>query len=284
MPRNGAGFDCRAQRIMANWMLSILNTPKDLGLLPSEYDQPVREVVDSDPQWMKQQAHYEAKQRLEQYAVGVTGEWCPPDDDILDPKVVLSPVDPDTGRRERAYPQDDGLTGPRVTPDLPYEFLDGVPDHAHFIATDTTDPPGRWIPRRPNWKQLIATREAEVTEQQSAVIDQLQGIHLTSEISDFALEQLPMGLWLEDCQSTPEALATPTTNDLFPTHDLPLHRWLTTGVATGDHAPLLTAHIHSQARGEAVFRAICQNCHGKGIDSRARSPPPSWSSRAGRRA
>src|SRR5262249_26932432 len=46
----------------------------------------------------------------------------------------------------------------------------------------------------------------------------------------------------------------------------PMHRWLF------DIEPMplpLDGRVHYQSRGEAVFRAICQNCHGRQADSRS---------------
>ena len=153
------------------------------------------------------------------------------------------------------------------------QFGDGVPSHAHWIPTDTTETPGKWIPRRQNWRNYLVTRDAQdVTPELSAVIDDLQQVHLSSDSVDFALERVPMGLWADACSSTPDAQASPTTKQLLddlPNHpDSPLTRWLS-GDVFGGSSPGPGQHIHFQSRGEGVFRAICQNCHGQQIDSKS---------------
>ncbi|HEY8947045.1 MAG TPA: hypothetical protein VIM73_22530, partial [Polyangiaceae bacterium] len=142
MPRNVAGFDCRAQKIMANWMLSIPSAPKvpDDRLSPQEkqreLDQPVHEVFEKDlgaAKWVG--ALNMARKRLEDYAESVTGSWCPDAEDIVDRRVLLAPIDPETKKPAFISPPDDGITGTRVVPNYPYpqDLFDAVPDHAHFI-------------------------------------------------------------------------------------------------------------------------------------------------------
>jgi hypothetical protein len=268
MPRNVAGYDCRAPKIMADWMLSIpviIKPEIKYNTLPEDYpDQPVVE------RGQTQSLLKEAQERLADYAVSVTGSWCPADDDIVDPKVVLSPTDPATDRPLQSYPLDEPITHPRVDPDNVYasQLVDAVPEHAHWVATDTTELPGKWVPREKEWKSIIATREADVSEHLNAVIDDLQTVTLSAELRDFALEPLPMGLWDPRCQSHPDVVATPTVDDLKLDRDQPpLHRWLAGGVLASEAQPPVTHHVHSQSRGQAVFTAICQNCHGKAIDS-----------------
>jgi hypothetical protein len=274
MPRNVAGFDCRVAHIMAKWMLSIpvKNMPTPV--------QPVTEVPPDDPSqaFLYGQATLDAKQRVANYERGVSGLWCPEDDDIVDPKVILS-LDPKTGVHSQTTPVDAGFPpGPRTNPafDLTTAVArsagDGVPDHAHWIPTDTTETPGKWIPRRPNWQDFIVKRDAPVSDQLSAIIDDLQQVHLTSDLENFALEPMPMGVWAPACQTTPEAQATPTAGelraDLVNHPGAPFSRWLL-GQDFGGQKPSEGDHVHFQSRGEGVFRAICQNCHGSQIDSKS---------------
>jgi mono/diheme cytochrome c family protein len=268
MPRHAAGYDCRAPKIMADWMLSIPVREHPSIAEGFNPDQPVVEVDSSDPIALRN-ALNGATKRLAAYAASVTGSWCPSDDDIVDPKVILSPRDPATDRPLQSYPVDEPIQHSRVDPDsaYAYQLLDTVPEHAHFVPTDTTELPGKWVPREKEWKSFLATREAHVSEQLSAVIDDLQTVTLSQELSDFALEPLPMGVWDPRCQSHQDVAATPTVRDLAADLDRPLHRWLNGGVVAGDALAPRTEHVHKQSRGEAVFRAICQNCHGKAIDS-----------------
>lgn len=269
MPRNAAGFDCRASKIMANWMLSIPSQP---STQTDSREQPVQEVSASDPteKFAYGQAVLAAKTRLTQYADSVTGGWCPEDDDLVDPAVTASPIDPTTGRHAQPSPVDEGVPpSPRINPK--YEFLtglgDNVPDHASWITTDTTEIPGKWIPRRSNWKDYIVTRDIPVSADLNAVIDDLQNAHLTDDFEQFALEQLPMGIWHSDCRNEPIVQASPKVSELQADPTQPLRRWLGGGVIDDDQPQTPTDPVHTQGRGEAVFHAICQNCHGPKLDS-----------------
>jgi mono/diheme cytochrome c family protein len=147
---------------------------------------------------------------------------------------------------------------------------DGVPAHAHWIPTDTTEVPGKWIPRRQNWRDYLVTRDVPgITPELGSVIDDLQHVVLTSDLRTFALESLPMGIWDQRCQATPEAQATPTVSEARSNPGAPLTRWLSGDVFQSEGSPTATDHVHYQSRGEGVFRAICQNCHGPQIDSKS---------------
>jgi mono/diheme cytochrome c family protein len=270
MPRNAAGFDCRAQHIMAGWMLSI---PTEANTDPvTRVDQPVQEVLkDPSKPFAFQQAAALAEKRVQDYENGFTGQWCPNDDDLVDPAVILSPLDPATNRHLLTSPPDLGITGPRIVPNYPYpsDLLDMVPDHAHWVPTDTTESPGKWVPRRPNWQDILVHRTVPVSDEVSQVIDDLMDIYLSPELEEFALEPRPMGLWHGECEATPEALGQPRVRDILAGEPGPLERWLEGGVFEGDGAANPLAPVHRQSRGEAVFNAICKNCHGKEIDSRS---------------
>jgi hypothetical protein len=275
MPRNVAGFDCRVADIMAKWMVSI-----PVVMIPDK-EQPMQEVSATDPSqaYALGQAEIQANVRVKAYEGSVTGQWCPADDDIVDPSVILSPLDENTGTHTQLSPIDAGFPpGPRVN--TAYDFTaalgndgDGVPDHAHWIPTDITESPGKWIPRRQNWQDFLVKRDIQVSDDLDAVIDDLQSVHLSDDLQEFALDELPMGLWQTDCQSTPDAQATPTVQQILT--DLPNHphsaltRWLTGDVFRSEPQPNGVSHVHFQSRGEAVFRAICQNCHGPQIDSKS---------------
>jgi hypothetical protein len=272
MPRNAAGFDCRVQHIMAEWMLSIPARQKGDSNDPTFKEQAWEEVSSADPTqaYAYSQAVLAGKQRIQAYSGSVTGQWCPDDDDLVDPKVILSPVDQATGRKTREAPQDDGISGPRVNPDMASQLKDSVPNHDHWIPTDTTQPPGKWVPRRSNWKDYLVTRTAQVSDSLNQVIDLLQGVHLSSDLEQLALTPLPMGLWHPQCQDTSDAQNAPTVGDLLKDQSQPLRRWLSGGVVEGETPPSdPKAHVHLMTRGQAVFQGICQNCHGKAVDSKS---------------
>jgi hypothetical protein len=272
MPRNVAGFDCRAPTIFANWMLSIPSIAKSLDQLE---EQPMKEVDDRSlsPRDYRQ-ALADAQKRIAAYARSVTGAQCPTDDDIVDPNVVLSPIQPNSTRKERPAPADDQyFSSSRVNPEYTgFSFMrDNVPDHAHWVPVDTTDTPGKWVPRRSNWESVIVTRGVEVDAKLDAVVDHLQSVHVTPEFEAFAAEPLPMGLWASDCATKPEASSSPTVRELSADDPLesPLHRWLVGAVTRPPSAVDIEGRVHFQSRGEAVFRQICQNCHGAKADSKS---------------
>jgi mono/diheme cytochrome c family protein len=277
MPRNAPGHDCRAQKIMADWMLSIPSVPKPASALARDaraVDQPVIEATNrSVTPKVLDDARALAAENVEWYRRSVTGAQCPPDDDIVDPKVILSPIESGTSRKERQTPLDDGFfSSPRVSPGISStvsNFRDSVPDHAHWVPTDLTETPGKWVPRRSTWKDVIVTREVPVSDRLSEVIDHLQSVHLSTELRDFALEPLPLGTWSRECQSRTEVDDSPTVEELRAAPTEPFRRWMTGTVFSNDTPAIASDPVHFQSRGESVFRAICQNCHGKDADSKS---------------
>jgi cytochrome c553 len=297
MPRNVPGFDCRAQMIMAEWMLSI--PAKDCaGLqgLPAQVcegkqaamgpddtgynlDQPYEEVLPSGEGYTL--ALRDAENRVEAYRNSVTGQHCPSDTDIVDAQVILSPKLLGLERKEYPSPQDQTAVppnGPRVTKD-PNAWSgksDGVPDHAHWVPIDTTDDFSQgWTPRRSNWQAVLADRSVPVSPQLNAVIDELQNLHVTDAQKSFSETPVPMGLWHPNCWGSAQAASSPTVAELQlkalqrtadQLSDLEL--WTLEKDYSGSPLPLF-APVHEQSRGQAVFRAICQNCHGRDADSRS---------------
>jgi mono/diheme cytochrome c family protein len=268
MPRNAVGFDCRAQHIMAEWMLSVPTIPKPIKA-DRDADQPYQEVPDDAEHAASHDVAVQlAKNRVRAYSQGVTGQWCPGDDDIVDPKVILSPIDPEKHTPKVTSPPDLGVAGPRLVEAYPYPFTDAVPDHAHWVPTDTTDPADKWVPRRSNWQAILVTRESVPSPALIPIVDHLRTIHVTSELRDFALHPLPMGMFDTSCDERPELGDVPTTSQILAEPTGELGRWLRGGVFDDD-LRAREGKVHRQTRGEAVFRAICQNCHGKAADSKS---------------
>ncbi len=321
MPRNVPGFDCRAQAIMAKWMLSIPSIPKlgkeavrepatgevlipgnnpyseeqNDGLGSAGFEQPYQEVKPGQypyamlkpgeavinqalvpyrkfATYTYEDAVLEGQARAAMYAGSLSGQHCPQDEDIVDAHVVNSP--------EATAPSDHGvLRGPRVNPDVAGELHDEVPDHAHWVPIDTTDPPGRWVPRRTQWKEMLVDRDPSVatSPQLKQVIDELNGLYLTREREIFSNQRLPMGIWHRECLESVEASSSKTVDQLSAEEQnagpKDLHRWLLDRDRTGSLMFRTQAQreqrVHSQSRGEAVFRAICLNCHGKDVDSKS---------------
>lgn len=297
MPRNVPGFDCRAQKIMADWMLSIpakdcaglsgqpaqvcegkeaAKGPDDVGY---NLDQPYEEVLPSSPDYTR--AVREGENRVEAYRNSVTGQHCPIDTDIVDAEVILSPKVLGLERKEYPSPQDRfGVppNSPRAVQDpniWTAGTSDGVPERAHWVPVDTTDNFSQgWTPRRSNWEAVIAERSVPVSPQLDTVIDELQNIHVTDAQKAFSLTPVPMGIWHSACWGTPATASSRTVAELQltalqrPADQLSdLELW-TFDKYRGSPLPLF-APVHEQSRGQAVFRAICQNCHGRDADSRS---------------
>lgn len=267
MPRNVPDFDCRAHKIMASWMLSIPSEAKaeDESAL---FEQPYVEIMPDDPGYTR--AQRAAIGRVAEYMISVTGQHCPDTEDTLDPTVVSSPtVTTSTGLEQKLQPapvDDRMLSSPRLTENANTErlFADNVPSHAHWVPVDTTDAPGRWIPRRSNWKSVVVSRDVAVSAELASTIEQINTVRLSDAQAQFSLEPQPMGLWHPECAEL--ATASPTVAELQDDGMRSMHRWLF------DFEPMplpIDGRVHYQSRGEAVFRAICQNCHGRGADSRS---------------
>jgi len=270
MPRNAPGYDCRAHQIMADWMLSIPSRAKMIaGSQPSDptFHQPYFEVLPGEDGYGN--AVRQADMRREAYHQSVTGQHCPTDDDIIDPQVVLSPTISSTGKKRRPSPLDDGLlNSERLAQDLQQPLSDAVPDHPHWVPTDTSDNLDRWVPRRLNWEEVLTKQVDADNEKIARVVDQLQSVHLSEAQKQFSLEPVPLGTWAPECQDSSVASESPTVAELLESPNEPMQRWLR-GVKQIEVSPELDARVHYQSRGEAVFQAICQNCHGRQADSRS---------------
>lgn len=275
MPRNVPGFDCRAHKIMANWMLSI---PVDKAGL---------EVPPEDARFKR--AVQTAEGKLRDYLQSVTGQHCPVNDDIVDPRVLTSPRDPFTGVVEYPAPSDLGdMFGPGVNHagfDPSYAegtgpLKDGVPDHAHWISADYSSPPGEWAPKRSDWHRMItgAANNDLLSDSDRSndalvpIIEELLDVKLTPEFEQFAMEPVPLGLWSESCESTAQQLGARQVKDFTWDARKSIDRWLTQGLVDNGSAVVhleSDRYVHEMSRGQAVFEAICVNCHGTNYDSRS---------------
>jgi hypothetical protein len=269
MPLNSPGFDCRAPRIVGDWMVSIpakrknpvLSEDLAIGELGAETDpQPFVEVKADDPGYLNAQA--QAQKRL---AISRKGEryesYCPDTTDI---------VDQDVSRKKFG-----ALTpGDGVVDGMPIE---GVPDRPHWVITDLTEVPGPWNPRRSDWKDVLleldhsvkekavadaspaekARRQAELDNEKLLAL-MLQTVGYSERMQKFAETPIPFGLWKEK-----EGCKFP---DSVRTAGKVKERWRWMDVA----APADGAHVYEAVPGALVFNMICVNCHGPQADSRGR--------------
>jgi mono/diheme cytochrome c family protein len=288
MPMNTPGFDCRAPRIMGDWMVSIPGRRKKAEI--PEYlvrstdpttpidtsEQPYVEVKPGEDGYEK--AAQDATSRVELYHAGSTltpntgestksldarlsrFEFCPDQTDILDADVLRDP-------EHILAPQDKNIYDSKLRLVMPQ---DAVPDNAHWVVTDLTDTLGDWYPRRADWKDLIVDRKIPATDAPAAaaekgrVIDILQTVTLDDTIHKFAATDLPFGLWTkkDGCDFS----KVKTVGDVKADPQLAsFATWIREGDIPADDAP-----VYFEKPGEAVFNLICINCHGPKADSQGR--------------
>jgi mono/diheme cytochrome c family protein len=289
MPMHGPGFDCRAPRIVGDWMVSIpaelinkntredaflskdrthfLNYVSDDGtvMTPNEDDQPYREVTPDSPNYPAAVAA--ARSRLQQYHAGPRYNFCPSTyaDDIVDPVVTAEveqhvPVEADTGY----------FTDPNDPTKLIMPLLQ-VPIRPNFIEYDPTDPPGPWFPRNPLWdpgivdpsqipavvKKTITDGNSQATQDLTNVLEALQGVKLNDDLRTKLLQEVPMGLW-DTSKPSCNFTGIPKVSDF-------------TGTARPDWMnvanPAPAAPVYVESVGAAIYTTICSNCHGVLADS-----------------
>ena len=293
MPMNTPGYDCRAPRILGDWMVSIPAVRKSPSTteyavwvdgddtnggnaIVDENVQPYTEVKPGDPGYDVAAAN--AQGRLQIYHEGLDFgngtysryQFCPDTSDIVDPAVLADPTD---------HPVPiDGNGIARGNPPKIVMPADGVPDHAHWVPTDLTDIIGPWAPRRSDWESALVDQKfslipqsdpnygTDLAKQQALekVVQILQGVSLTEDFKFYALQEVPFGLWETksgcDFSSIPK-LSSFTSGNTPP--------WL--GPLTqAKGAPDPNSPVYMQAPGSAVFNMICINCHGPQADGQGR--------------
>jgi mono/diheme cytochrome c family protein len=267
MPMSSPGFDCRAPRLMAEWMLSIPARRVNLlneELVPSPDGQT---IVDTSPQPYAEvkpgDADYDtfaaaSAERLRRYDLGARHGYCPDDGDIVD-HAVLNRVN----RGDPLVPPAEGVYD-RQDPTKLLQHDLGVPVRAHWVVTDLTEAPGQWFPRRPDWADVLVAQHvddpsltAEEREAQRDLVTLLQDVKLGASIRSFARTEVPFGLWQEKpgCNFAGQKKVSEMTGDARPP-------WMDRVAAPPD------GHVYQQAPGEAVFTTVCINCHGPKADSR----------------
>ncbi|HEY4184380.1 MAG TPA: hypothetical protein VGP07_04890 [Polyangia bacterium] len=283
MPMNSAGYDCRAAPIMADWMVSIPAVRKnpeideDAVFGTKAYDtnpQPYVEVLPGDPSYA--QAMTDAATRLTDYHTSGRYTFCPDTSDIVDPAVVLA------GGNEPIVPSSGPIFDPK-DPNMLLQPQTGVPDRAHWVVTDLTEPPGDWGPRRPDWNSVIldnrvdmgdlpqdANLQKQELQSRADVLAEIQTVSLgqnatpTQTLRDLILTEVPFGLWQQkagcdfsaSCKVSEVMAGKPGCGTAVP-------RWL----KQANPAPAADAPVYMQAPGAAVFTNICINCHGPQADS-----------------
>jgi mono/diheme cytochrome c family protein len=299
MPMNAVGFDCRAPRIFGDWMVSIpakLDNPA--GCTPNCPFCPnpcIDEAHDPSSTFPKPQLYVEVKPgeagydeavqnaqaRLKIYHEGGDAsspdplgegwkrtfilpyrylDYCADSGDTIDPEVagdILTPQDVSSLPSLRKKLQGSDNVRAQFS-----AFSDGVPDHVHWVVTDTTETPGDWYPRRTDWASVLVDKELDPGDPlQQDVVEMLDKLHVSESFKTYATTPVPFGLWekKDNCKldTQPKVAALSTANPIW---------WLEDKIPK----PLATDPVYFQAPGGVVFNEICVNCHGAKFDSRGR--------------
>jgi mono/diheme cytochrome c family protein len=269
MPMHVAGYDCRAPRILGDWMVSIPavrkdpSIPEDAVPLPGgrgpvdKNPQPYKEVKPGEPGYA--QAVTDAAARLKRYREGGRYEFCAENGDVVMPSSVISPDDP-----TKNIPPTGGVIDPKNLSRVIMPGI-GVPTEPHWIVTDLTDPAGDWFPRRPDWSDVLVGGKTTTDNSLSAhdrllrklLAEVFPTVVLSDELKRFALSEVAFGLW--DAKEGCDFSGVRKVADLMA--DPP--RWLATRPGTAADAP-----VYMQTPGAAIYGTICFNCHGPQADSK----------------
>jgi mono/diheme cytochrome c family protein len=261
MPMNSPGFDCRAPKLLGEWMVSI---PARRISTVDENAVPIAGVtvkVDDNPQPYVEVAPGDAgyddavrarDARLQQYRASPRYGFCPDNRDI---------VDHDVTNGLELVPAADPVYD-RIDPTKMLQPAMGVPARAHWVNTDLTELPGDWFPRRSDWEKVIVEGQIDPSlspadkQAQQDLVATLQTVTLGSDIAGYALTEVPFGLWQQKpgCDFSKDPKASSFTGAARPA-------WL-----DKSHAPA-DAPVYMQSPGAAVFTTVCINCHGPKADS-----------------
>ena len=112
--------------------------------------QPYEEVLPGDSDYAA--AVGAADARMQQYHTrGFRYGFCPPTytDDIVDPVIVAQ------ANANVTVTSDVGLGTPSAADPKLLVMSPLAPVRPHYVAQDDTDPPGDWLPRRPDWATAL---------------------------------------------------------------------------------------------------------------------------------
>lgn len=308
MPMNTAGFDCRAPRLMGEWMVGLpaVLKPKYRGLVentipyarnpngtyPPYYidaPQPYQEVKPDDDGYPDAQAA--ANDRLTEYRNGIRYQYCEDtlSPDILDP--IRSTAEQPGGPRANNtfYPVVNRyLFGgvPPFDPSRPGQYVQpplGVPFHAEWFNYDPTDQ-SPWQPRRADWKPMIIDGIPDTVPLLGVLPDPNADVNSAARTLADSRRQLADALQ-----------KAKLTDDLrrYATTEVPYGLWQTkTGCETklaatnikklsdpafaGANRPAWMDQVHASSDapvymmspGAALYRHICINCHGPRADGK----------------
>jgi len=277
MPLNTSGYDCRVAKLMGDWMVSIPSKVKNPSMPQNTFPpfdgakvnddpQPYEEVLPGDSEYSA--AVGAAASRLDQYhRLGFRYGFCPNTytADIVD-RVIADQVDrnlPVTSDVTNLYsPTNPNLI---IMPSL-------TPIRPDYVAFDDTDPPGAWLPRRPDWATALVTPDVtsfinadtdsdhltpDQAEDLTNVINELENVTLTDDTRAALTQKYPFGLW--DTRTPSCNFSGIPTAGSFTGADRP--QWMSVA-PPADNAPVFV-----ESTGAAIFTTVCFNCHGINADS-----------------
>ncbi|HXJ18632.1 MAG TPA: hypothetical protein VMT03_00250 [Polyangia bacterium] len=286
MPLNTSGYDCRVAALMGDWMVSIPSKLKHPAMSESAFPdgnggsfvgtnantdpQPYQEVLPTDSDYAAAVAA--ASTRLQQYHLqGLRYGWCPSEytTDIVDPVIAQEvnlnlPVSSDVKTYYSSTNTQDMIM-PSLTPVRP-----------DYLAFDDTNPPGDWLPRRPDWATALVNPDvpsiiqaeqaaADLTtdsqvEDLTNVLTALENIQITSDTRAALTQKYPFGLW--DTSAPGCNFSGVPTFGSYTGTDRP--QWM----SVVQPQPAASAPVFSQSTGAAIFNTVCFNCHGVNADSK----------------
>lgn len=259
MPQHVPGHDCRAGRILGEWMVSL----------------PARELEPSHPDYAPWQpfiyvpegsadraaSEMEARDRLERFRSSPAFWYCPDGDDIVDRTVSPDgigrtvPRNRDVLIRDRDWPGEGLVT-------LLREWL--APESPHWFVFDPTELPPPWLPRRPDWDEVLVDG-SQVTDSRTeeVAVELLRDVAYTEALRSFALQATPFAPWREDLgcdfDSNPLSAVAPRASS-FVGNARP--KWMRERVDLNPSSP-----VWSISPGALTFNLVCANCHGQSGDS-----------------
>jgi mono/diheme cytochrome c family protein len=306
MPMNSPGFDCRAPRIMGDWMVGLpaVLKPQYLGMsedtLPHfqnrdgsyfadfiDAPQPYQEVKPGDEGYAAAQAA--ARDRLAEYHGGVRYQYCQDvlSPDILDPVGQGSTTTTSLAHTEGLYypvPERFIYGGiPPADPSHPGQYVQppiGVPYHGEWFAYDPTEK-SPWEPRRSSWETVVVKGIPDdalpvnrkdtgltnaETDARRRLTAALQKADLSDELRSYATNQIPYALWENKPECAAKFASGFANGSLKKVSDFDGNRPL--WMDEVQPPPAADAPVYMMAPGAALYRHICINCHGPKADGK----------------
>jgi mono/diheme cytochrome c family protein len=279
MPLDTSGYDCRVAKLLGDWMVSIPSKVKHpsmpqnlippgsfVGTNANTDPQPYQEVLpgDSDYAAVVQSAGI----RLQQYHASSRYNFCPSTytDDIVDP-VIADQVNRNLAVTSDVYTFTDPTTKKIIMPAL-------TPVRPDYVSFDDTNPPGAWLPRRPDWANALVhpdvaslvqgeinagnLRDGSPAEDLTNVLTALETVSITAATRAALTQKYPFGLW--DTKTSGCDFSSIPTAGSFTGANRP--QWMSVA------KPADTAPVFVESTGAAIFTTVCFNCHGVNADSK----------------